>query len=368
MEATPKAFVIMPFDPEFKPIYEDLIKPALEDAGYEVARADSFLDQQNILRDIVQGIASADLIVADLTTLNANVFYELGLCHGLRIPTVLLTQSIEEVPFDLRSYKVQVYETRFDKIHKLKEALKDIGEKHKKREIAFGSPVIDFFPTERNFQSEKVAEAVTEESVEEQPEEFEEKGIMDYSAGIEAAFEELSRIVVEIGKENESIGNKAAGHAARLQALNANPGVGSAAQKQKIGLLIASDMNLSAKKIERELPNFEKAVNSLDEDFSGLMAFATTHASEQDKEKIINSRQILTSFLEHARIGTDSMRALRDVVAGMKGISKDVNRASRRFSQVYDSLIQNFEKVEAFGVRAISLIDQWLDEEGSSVH
>lgn len=106
MNKNPQAFVLTPFDPEFSSIYEDLIKPALEDAGYDVARADSFLDQQNILRDIIRGIATAHLIVADLTTLNPNVLYELGLCHGLRIPTILLAQSMEEVPFDLRPYRI----------------------------------------------------------------------------------------------------------------------------------------------------------------------------------------------------------------------------------------------------------------------
>ncbi|GAH24008.1 unnamed protein product, partial [marine sediment metagenome] len=141
-----KAFVLMPFDPEFKSIYEDLIKPALEEVGYEVARADSFFDQQNILRDIIRGIAEAKLIVADLTAINSNVLYELGVCHGLQIPTILLTQSIEVVPFDLRPYRIQIYSTRFDEVKKLKDALKEIGERHKNREITFGSPVTDFLP------------------------------------------------------------------------------------------------------------------------------------------------------------------------------------------------------------------------------
>src|SRR6266446_10525833 len=106
MSEQPNAFVIMPFDVEFTSIYEKLIKDSLESAGYQVARADSFLDQRNILADIVRGIRSAKLIVADLTTNNPNVFYELGLCHGLGLPTILIAQSIDDVPFDLRSYKI----------------------------------------------------------------------------------------------------------------------------------------------------------------------------------------------------------------------------------------------------------------------
>ena len=49
-EHEPLAFVLMPFEPEFDDIYENLIKPTLEDAGYDVQRADSTFDQQNILR------------------------------------------------------------------------------------------------------------------------------------------------------------------------------------------------------------------------------------------------------------------------------------------------------------------------------
>jgi nucleoside 2-deoxyribosyltransferase len=108
-EQRPRVFVLMPFDQEFAAIYEQLIKPSLEDVGYEVARADTLLTQQNILRDVIAGIAGASLVVADLTTLNPNVMYELGIAHGLQIPTVLIAQSIEDLPFDLRSYRVIQY-------------------------------------------------------------------------------------------------------------------------------------------------------------------------------------------------------------------------------------------------------------------
>ncbi|MFW9881598.1 MAG: hypothetical protein ACFFG0_51690, partial [Candidatus Thorarchaeota archaeon] len=149
MIENPNAFVIMPFDAEFKSIYEDLIKPALEEVGYNVTRADSFIDQQNILHNIIRGIGNGDLIVADLTSLNANVLYELGLSHGLKIPTVILVQSLDEIPFDLRSYRILIYSTRFDKVHELKDSLKEIGEKHKKGELNFGSPVTDFLNNQK---------------------------------------------------------------------------------------------------------------------------------------------------------------------------------------------------------------------------
>ena len=114
-----KAFVLMPFDSEFDKIFNDLIKPTLEEAGYDVNRADSILNQQTILKDIVRGIAEADLVVADLTSLNVNVFYELGISHALRKHAVLLTQSMEEVPFDLRSYRIIRYSVHYAEAPKL---------------------------------------------------------------------------------------------------------------------------------------------------------------------------------------------------------------------------------------------------------
>ena len=119
----PKAFVLMPFSQEFDDVYNDFIKPTLEAVGFEVSRADEIKGQNNILRDIIQGIANSDLIVADLTGENANVFYELCIAHHLRKPDIRITQCIDDYPFDLRMYRVLEYDTRFSKIGKAKESL-----------------------------------------------------------------------------------------------------------------------------------------------------------------------------------------------------------------------------------------------------
>ena len=72
----PTAFVLMPFDEDFDAVYTDFLTPVLSDHGFEVQRADDIEieSQQNILRDVVRGIAISDLIVADLTAANPNVF------------------------------------------------------------------------------------------------------------------------------------------------------------------------------------------------------------------------------------------------------------------------------------------------------
>ena len=58
------------------------------------------------MEDVRTGISSADLIVADLTGQNPNVFYEVGIAHTLEKPVLLLSMSIEDIPFDLRHRRV----------------------------------------------------------------------------------------------------------------------------------------------------------------------------------------------------------------------------------------------------------------------
>ena len=142
-----RAFVIMPFHPEFDYVYESFIRPIFESAGFEVTRADEIQSQQNILKDIVAGIESADVVVADLSDANPNVFYELGVAHGLYKRVILLTQKIDDVPFDLRTYRLIHYDTHFGRIDIARSALRALAEKVAVGELRFGNPVSDFGAT-----------------------------------------------------------------------------------------------------------------------------------------------------------------------------------------------------------------------------
>jgi hypothetical protein len=354
MDQKLKAFVLMPFDPEFNAIYDTLIKASLEEVGYEVSRADSFLDQQNILRSIVRGITSADLILADLTTANANVFYELGLCHGLRIPTVLLAQSMDEIPFDLRSYKVQIYDTHFDRINKLRNSLKSIGEKHKQNEIVFGSPIIDF-------SMDMLTETfdASQETMVKASEDQEEEGLLDYLVGGEEASAELTSVLEKFRAEIEEITAKLNKHTSNMQGLGSNPGAGAAGRFHKISLLAASDINNFSKNVESTLPEFELAIDHLDENYSGWISLAQLRTDE-DREQVVSLRATIKNLLEGSREANASTRSFRDSAIQLNKlrISKDLSRATRRQALVLDGVISNIDRVEAFCVKTIEVLDE----------
>lgn len=101
-------FVMMPFAPEFDLVYET-IERALE--GLMLCkRADDLKLGHSIIERILRGIATAELIVADLTGSNPNVFYELGIAHTRTKNVLLLTRDMNAVPFDLRRLFCHTYD------------------------------------------------------------------------------------------------------------------------------------------------------------------------------------------------------------------------------------------------------------------
>lgn len=112
METTsPKffCFVLMPFDKAFDDIYNYGIKESCKEVDAYCERVDEQMFEERMTDRIYNQIAKADLIIADMTGKNPNVFYEVGYAHALNKPTILLTQKSEDIPFDLKDYPHIIY-------------------------------------------------------------------------------------------------------------------------------------------------------------------------------------------------------------------------------------------------------------------
>lgn len=108
---TQLCFVLMPFANKFQPVYEGPIQSSIAKVGLRCERADEIHGVQMITWDIWERINRARVLVAELTDRNANVFYELGIAHALSKDVLLITQSMEFVPFDLKALRCIQYKT-----------------------------------------------------------------------------------------------------------------------------------------------------------------------------------------------------------------------------------------------------------------
>jgi hypothetical protein len=115
-------FILMPFTRDLEPIYE-IITRAADEVGLRSFRADSILAVGSIIDQIYESIAKSGLIVADLTGRNQNVMYELGLANAMGKKTLLLSQNIKDVPFDVRQQRVFTYKLSDSSLDKLRRQL-----------------------------------------------------------------------------------------------------------------------------------------------------------------------------------------------------------------------------------------------------
>lgn len=117
-DTNPKAFVfvLMPFDESFSDVYEVGIKPACRDAGAYCERVDEQFFDESILERVYNQISKADIIVAEMTGRNANVFYETGYAHALNKRVILLTKDAKYIPFDLKHFSHIVYQGKIAKL------------------------------------------------------------------------------------------------------------------------------------------------------------------------------------------------------------------------------------------------------------
>lgn len=139
-----RCFVMMPFtDPDgydvghFQKIYDQIIKPAIEESDFEPYRVDDNNICDSIISKIFDAITNCEMAVCDLSGANPNVLYELGLRQAYDKPVVLIQDEISKRIFDVSGIstvqykKDRLYENVLDAKDNIKKAIKETYENTK---------------------------------------------------------------------------------------------------------------------------------------------------------------------------------------------------------------------------------------------
>lgn len=202
-----KVFFIMPFEQDYFDLYEEFKNRFGE--KFDFSHAGDLDNQQNIIKDIVVGIAEADIIIADLTGLNPNVFYELGIAHTMDKKAIIITQNLDDLPFDIRSYRANEYSLKFNKIPSFMKEMEKLLNGAIDGSVNYGNPVNDFAPKNTVIVETPVSEKATEatNSAEEEADE-EELGFLDFMTNIEERGVLILNEVIAIKDGMEAVGSE----------------------------------------------------------------------------------------------------------------------------------------------------------------
>lgn len=123
MSQSLKIFMLMPYRDYLNLIFQEHIKKPLTVMGHQVKRADDISKSTNILSDILELTRRSDIIIADLTEKNPNVFYELGIAHEKEKWVIQICQMGEKIPFDLAQIRTIFYKDTPDGLKILTEKI-----------------------------------------------------------------------------------------------------------------------------------------------------------------------------------------------------------------------------------------------------
>jgi hypothetical protein len=114
--------VMMPFNPLLTPVYKS-IQSAASEVGFVCTRADDIWEHSTIIQDIFSLIFRSFIVICDFTGKNPNVFYEAGIAHTLGKHVIPITQSEQDIPFDLQHHRYIKYLNNTEGVGELKNAL-----------------------------------------------------------------------------------------------------------------------------------------------------------------------------------------------------------------------------------------------------
>ncbi|OUP65075.1 hypothetical protein B5F12_03520 [Pseudoflavonifractor sp. An176] len=326
-----RVFVITPFDEDYLALYEEL-KTRFEEDFY-FTNAGDLDNQQNILQDIVEGIYQADVIIADLTGLNPNVFYELGLAHAMNKKVIIITQDLAELPFDIKSYRANEYSLQFNKLPKLIEELKKLLYGAIDGSIKYGNPVSDYIPgfyksEEMITDHSNLKTNVDENSsdINDVSEDYEEDGFLDHIANIEENSQKMTDEITAMGIEMNDMNSSINAASNEIQRVKDKSGNINASFARNICRKLSEPVDIFAGKLKNHVSNVTGYWNIVENSYLSLLD--NQYAKKQDNSEKLRASIDALGGLQSSMYDTDTkIENFIDVLRGSMGMERRLNRA-----------------------------------------
>jgi DNA repair ATPase RecN len=347
----PVVFMVMPFGDNFIALYNHLKERFKE--NYIFTNAGDLDNQQNILKDIVEGIGNSNIVISDLTGLNPNVFYELGLAHAMDKKCIIITQDISELPFDLKSYRAVEYSLLFNKIPELEQELHKLLQGAIDGSVKFGNPISDYLP-DFTITSEKhtIIESPKNENVTEE-DDSESKGFIDFIAEIEentnSMTEELTAISVDMKEMKESVENANS----EIERVNNQSGKGgnTASFIRSVCRKLSVSINGFSNKFSERIAKIDNCWSSIENGFLALLEDKHIQ-SKTNMEAMKSNITALESLLDEIDTSDTALDGFKTSMENCLGIERKLTQAitnliakTEEYLSVTDRMSSSIERI-----------------------
>lgn len=342
-----KVFVIMPFTDDFFESYEMLKSYFAKDFEFSHAGAED--NQQNILADIIPTIYNADVIIADLTELNPNVMYELGIAHGFNKKTIIITRDdLIKLPFDLKQYRAKNYSTHFKKFNELLEYLSKSLNGAVDGNVIFSNPVRDFMDS-NNIDMEKLFEGQDVITLDDN-----DKGFLDFLDDIEENTNTLTEKVKNMTADMTEMSIGISQSSAEIERVNKKGGSGMASFARKESKKIAKHIESFSDQLGKYNTDFSTLWNSIEHDTLGLI-----------ENKYISTQENKASLVSYLKALDRTKQAIIESNSSVLDFKKSMHNGlgiERSMNQAIKFLEENLTTYIDTTTQMIASIDRIIDK------
>lgn len=335
-----KVFVIMPFKDEFFEVYE-MLKMKFSDR-FEFSNAGDEENQQNILKDIVQPIYEADVIIADLTGLNANVMYELGVAHSFNKKTIVITKDdLSGLPFDLKQYRAKDYDTHFKRFAELLEYLEKSLIGAVENTVCYSNPVKDFLSLEKidmpQFFGDTPDVALEDDS---------DKGFLDFLADIETNSQELTNTINDLNNDMNEMSTGIKSSANEIDRVNQKGGNGTAAFVRKESKKASKVIDSFSSKLRERNKSMSRLWDEIEKNTLGLLENKFAFSND-NKDHLVAYLKSLRGLQDAITQSNESVEGLKTSMNNNLGLERSMNQAIRFAVADLSSYIVITERIKA---------------------
>lgn len=333
-----KVFVIMPFTDEFFESYE-MLKEHFDDE-FEFSHAGEEDNQQNILADIIPPIYNAEIVLADLTGLNPNVMYELGIAHSFNKKTIIITRDdLSKLPFDLKQYRAKDYSTHFKKFFDLIEYLDKNLCGAVDGSVVFSNPVSDFLDKNQIhpqdlFKSNDYSLDIPDG----------EKGFLDFFADIEEDTSKMNDDITSMSSEMEFMSSGINECTEEIKRVQKNGGNGTAAFVRKQSEKAAGYISTFSKQLKQHTESIQALWVKIEKNTLGLLE--NEYASKaENRDSLIDYIKALHGLILSIKGSNDSVVVLKKTSLNNLGIERSMNQSIRFLDQDLSTYLDMTEQM-----------------------
>ena len=291
--------------------------------------------------------------MADLSRANPNVYYELGIAHSHRKNVILLAQNIDELPFDLRSYRNIPYGIPFDKMNEARQLFEKTIETMQAKKLTFGNPVTDFghsVPDSLAYGAQSQATFDKQDD----------RGLIDYNIDFQDNMMVMTEVIKEMGERLNVLTADTESAISRIE----GPEKHALRKQRKTWQSLAAKLEEFTVWLQDSNRNYQQGLVNAGQSVDAMLSGEFPITPEELAELHIFIRELENA--EEAMIGLRS--GCKDTITALATIprvEKNFQRAKRLMSSETQIFIDNIDQTQSMIIRARNAAKRLLDENRS---